>query len=210
MNLAASSPNLVEDSPQYRADEQKNQLENMTRAADEAMRAVRQRTLASQAQTVGTQMDSLRQITPMPSPLSGPEDTFFPEMPPEMNSPMSPNVPGPAEFIAPSVIQDLAAAPQTSQQTVQQEDPAAEVGRISQATGIPPQTIAAMALLGQDIAQIEQTRGGPPPVAPSSAPVATSVAPGPPSPAPLMETPPPQGPQNIPNPSPAPLLAPIQ
>lgn len=176
MNTLATSPSLVDDSPQFRAAQNKEQWDNLHSAANEALDQVRDQTEASQAQTALHQFRALDAITPTPTPLAGPDSPFHTETDPNVATPLSPNIPGPSDF-APN-----GATPASSASVVgaPPEDPAAEVQRIAEATGIPAQTVASMAMLGGDIGKIEQARQQQQPQMPA-----------PNGPAPLMQAPPP-------------------
>lgn len=190
-NMTNSAPNLVEDSPQFRAEEQKTQMANLNKASEEAIQELQRRRAQSQADTIRANMRSLDAITPQPTLLSGPNSSFFPEIPPEMHTPMTPNVPSPDDFA--SDVQPQPFGP--PDQAPAQEDPVAEAQRISDATGIPVQTVAGMALLGQDIGDIERNKqqpfNGATPNGPSTPfnGATPSAAPPQQSPAPLMVPP---------------------
>lgn len=163
MNEVYSDPNLIEDSPQFRQKEQATQKSNLVRAANSALDVVRDRTRQSQIETMNTQLNMIQQMRPMPVPLEGAASEFFPTDQPATPSALTPATPTAADFNSEPVM------PEPTQPSMpempSEENQAAEVMRISQETGIPAQQVAAMVLLGQDIARVEK-QGQAQPVAP--------------------------------------------
>jgi hypothetical protein len=186
LNQMNANPDLVEDSPRFRTQEAEMQRQNLHKATNEALDAVAARTRQMGAQTAMHQMGMLDRMTPKPTPLSGPDQKLFPDLAPTDDTPMTPNVPSPADFNPEA----------TDEGTAPGEDPSAEVMRISQATGIPPQQVASMALLGNDIAGLEQAQAPPPPPAPRPE-------------VPRLLAPPPTPPPPPPGPAPQPMAPPI-
>jgi hypothetical protein len=202
LNMVNDSPHLVEDSPQYRAQQQTTQMDNLHKAAGEAMDAVDAETQAMDRQTAQQRMAMLDQMTPKPTPLAGPGDAYFPDLG-DAPTPMSPKVPGPSEFSASPSAPDQGTSP--VEPPTLSDDPMTEVQRISQTTGIPPQMVAGMVLLGQDIAKLEEHHEQPGnPTLPQDAPPPPPASPGPP-PMPLAGPPPGPPPEPQPGSPPAPL-----
>ncbi len=204
-NMLNSSPDLVEDSPQFRQKHQDMQKTNLVKAANSALDIVKDRTRQSELETVKAQMQMIQDMTPTPVPLSGPDDTFFDEAPAEMSTPLSPNIPGPNDFDVanpqPQAIPppDPSMADTNTQPQMPQMDEVAEIQRIAQETGLTPQQVAAMTLLGKDIDRLEKEGAiGPPPQPPMPLE-------GPPMapPAPMLGA---NGTQPSPAPMPTPML----
>ncbi len=180
LNMSTNAKTMVDDSPQYRSLESQVQKRNITNAADNALGQLQTRVNSAMEQSIRDGAKAIEDITPYPVPLSGPEP-FFPK---EMQPPVQ-KVPGPEEFnsappTTPPPVDPFnsptEAPPQ--EQLGQEQDVAGLVQRMAQITGLPPQQIATLAILGKEIERIEKEN--PPPTAPTaSTPVPLS---GPPSP----------------------------
>jgi hypothetical protein len=195
-NMLTKDTNLADDSPEFRQKYQEMQKNNLVKAANSAMNIVDDRIRQSKMQRMQADMQELDRITPIPVPLSGPDERFFDETAPDVSTPMSPNIPGPTDFDVASPDRTVIPPPDPAMTTAmdQPADPGmsevAEINRISQETGIPVQQVAAMTLLVRDINNLEK-EGALPPIGsqmpPPPAPMPTPLS-GPVSapPAPMM------------------------
>lgn len=167
-NTLNSDDGLVEDSPQFRQQYQKMQKDNLIKASNSALDAVRAKVRQSELDSVRSQIESIKAMTPKTAPLVGPDDPLFAPTSPEENTALTPNLPSQSDFdvdmTAPPVAPPDPAMNQMPPEMSAEENEVAEVEKIARETGMSPQQVAAMVLLGKDINGIESTT--PPTTAP--------------------------------------------
>lgn len=150
LNWSATQPNLIDDSPQFRQKETEMQRNNLVRATNQALRAVNQRTQDMAIDTGTKNLEMMHQMMPI-YPLVGPYDPYF-----EENDVRSRKVPTDAEFDTQPIVEPSPMDPmQQDTRTQMPEDPSAVVQQIADTLGLTPQQVASMALLGQDISNLE-------------------------------------------------------
>lgn len=224
LQMTNDASGLVEDSPQYRKAENQHQTANLANASREALGMVQNQTLDAQkaAAAAGIQAlksgkDHIARMTPTPTPLMGPSSSM-------MSKPQTSNVPPPEEFtsspnvtpppdVAPTVTPGDPAAvadPNQPLETDPNENIQDTIMQIAQASGLSPQTVAMMTMMGKDIERNMKESGqdtpepAPEPTLPSPAPTQPNFGINTPPTAPV---PPPVTPP--PSPMPSPLLQPV-
>lgn len=182
LNMSSNAKGMVDDSPQYRNLETQLQKRNLTTAADQALGQLQTKVNSAMEKSIRDGAKAIEDITPYPVPLQGPQPFFPTEMQPPQRK-----VPGPEEFnsnpptspppIDPFSSQTPMASP--AEELGQETDIAGLVQKMADITGLPPQQIATLAILGKEIERIEKEnpQPAPPPVAPSPAPVPLSGPP---------------------------------
>lgn len=153
-NMMNTADNLVEDSPEFRRQEQESQVKNLENATNQALRQLKLRNQEEQRKTVMMQQSALDRMTPVTNPMEKNQTPFFGNI--NDLSGGAPAVPTSDDFANTPV--DTTTQPNTPPEVSSppgQEDPVAIVNRIAQTLGIPAQQVAAMALLGQDIRKLE-------------------------------------------------------
>jgi hypothetical protein len=143
LNMAHTSPNLVDDSPEFRQGEQQMQANNMMKATRTAMNDVDEKALQEQQRQVADQMDMQKHQT-----LQQGLDNAPPSESPDRPTPMTWDEHGmPKQAMTPS----LAGSGEDSGSDMRPQNPQQDVQDLAQATGLPPQVVASMALLGKQL-----------------------------------------------------------
>lgn len=202
LNMTSTASNLVDDSPEFRRTEQETQKKNLTSAANQAMKQIRERTDAMNTQNDMMTNQTELKSQPVENPITNPN--LFTE---EDKQRMSPAVPPPEEFNI-QLSQEQAPPPMPPGG----EDPVQSVHHIAQTLGLTVQQVAAIAMLGQDVRSdqesqlaqqniMQQRQPVPPPTPPGPMPPTLGPPPGPPPP-------PTASPPTVMPPVPPPVLGP--
>lgn len=168
LQMTDKADGLVDDSPQFRQVEQAGQKANLTKASMEALQQMRQRNIEQQTQGAMQSMQALQgaqqqidRMTPNQTPTSrtpffNPND--FREVPPASEFSSNPQVIPPPDLSEPPTTTSPEAemAAPSDLQGMEGENLAQTVQQIADVTGLSPQVVAMMSLLGKDIAQSEQ------------------------------------------------------
>lgn len=184
-NSMAKDSALIDDSPQFRALEQARQKGNLMKAADTAMEEVDKRIKQDEFDTLKARLETRAMATPFPVPLSGPNNELLGDSGP------APVIPGPDEFSSepilaeetanqPSLLDEIQATPPT--EDIADPNVLASVQKIASVTGLSPDKVALMTLLGKEIAKTQQTQ--------SPTPLPTNLPTPLGGPSPLSTTPP--------------------
>ena len=200
LQMSKDADNLVDDSPQFRQAEQTQQKGNLISASKSALEQVHGNTVDAQREAAVAGLQSLKSgqeqiaaMTPTPTPTFS-TPLFNEGVPTEQAPPSefsaSPAVVPPPSFEEAPIEEPVTAAPNSL--GGEEPDLIGTITRISEASGLSPQIVATMALLGKDIAQMEQDGTAEyeqsPQTPPPAPPPSPAVAPAPPI-APQGQTP---------------------